>query len=116
MAYLLYKRKKVLNKFELEFLANLPARDYDLADYDYKIWDLPLAVQHSIFGNRLDTDKISEENYVLLYLGKMGDNTHAMKRFGKLQAATRARKAYPIESVFICLDEEVDVSKLAQYS
>jgi hypothetical protein len=75
---LLYQRRKILTLFELDYIESQPVRDYDEEDYDYKFFELPLAITHPKFGTLVDTEKLVKENYVLVYLGELGVNNLVM--------------------------------------
>lgn len=90
--YVLYKSKSMRKKFDINYLTQLPTKDFDEADYDYKFWEMVLSVPDKNIGPSLTTDTASKDHYVLLYLGSIQGEHIPMQRFARLQRFIQARK------------------------
>mmetsp|Transcript_12638 Transcript_12638/g.23643 ORF Transcript_12638/g.23643 Transcript_12638/m.23643 type:complete len:278 (+) Transcript_12638:27-860(+) len=102
-------------RIEAAYLDTLPARTYEAADYDFKFWELPLTVKHDRLGELISTESVCVDRYVLLYHAKTSDSQMAMQRFSRLKKHIMLRKNVNFESVFVSMDEEVNVQKLHEY-
>lgn len=103
-------------KFEIKFLTQLPPKDYDQADYDYKFWELILSKPNEDYGKTISTDDVTKDKYCLLYHGEINGSHLAMQRFSRLQRYIELRKNVPIESVFVDMDDKISPEVINQYA
>lgn len=113
--YVYHRSKKLREKFEINYLTQLPAKDFDHSDYDYKYWEL-LLTQPLPTGEILNTDQACKENYVLLYHASIHDSHIAMQRFSRLTQYIALRKDFPIKAIFVGMDPEIDPETLDEYA
>lgn len=102
-------------QFEIRYLGDMPQKEYEEEDYQYKIWEFPLAAKHAKYGDVVSNDN-SKDSYVFMYHSSLSNSNHiAMQRFARLKRYIQLRKALPLESVFVALDEDLDPSVLLEY-
>ncbi|CAG9320532.1 unnamed protein product [Blepharisma stoltei] len=113
--YFIFHGSSMKEKFEIKYLSNLPAKDYDASDYDYKFWELVLTKPHEEYGRLISTDNIAKDRYALVYHGEITGSHMAMQRFSRLQRYVLLRKTILLESLFVAMDEQISPDTLAQY-
>lgn len=117
-SFVFFNIKKIWSfeeRIEAAYLESQPARDYEPEDYDFKFWELPLTVANERLGELVATETSCKDRYVILYHAKTNDNQLAMQRFSRLKKHIMLRKNVNFESIFVSLDETVDVQKLHEY-
>jgi hypothetical protein len=114
--YFFYKSKRLREKFEINYINQLPVKDYEPSDYDYKYWELVAIDPKNEKPQILNTDKACLNNYVLLYHAETKSSHIAMQRFARLKKYISLRKELPIESVFVGMDKDTDPELLYEYA
>lgn len=115
VGYALFDARWSKREFEIRYLGDMPAKEYEEEDYQYKFWEFALAAKHSKYGETISSDN-SKGGYVLLYHSSIANPNHtAMQRFARLKRYMQLRKGIPIESLFVALDEVLDPSVLLEY-
>lgn len=107
-----WRRKEL---FEANYLNQQPVREYESEDYDYKFWEMVRTRKGPKGETSVNSDAAVKEKYLVVYLAKTSDSGLSMQRFSRLQKYVTMRKNIPLDSVFICLDEEVDIEVLDEY-
>ena len=113
--YLFRKSRILREQFEIRYLTSMPPKDYDPSDYDYKSWELVLTKPLETTGQILSTDIACKNNYVLLYHAETTGSHLAMQRFARLEKYVLLRKLFPIKSVFVGMDKDIDPEVLEEY-
>jgi len=113
--YTVHKSKSLREKFDIKYLTQLPPKDFDADDYDYKFWEVAITTPNEEYGQVINTDTASKGKYVLLYHGSTTDSHLAMQRFARLKQHMLLRKHLALESVFVCMDFAADPSTVNQY-
>ena len=107
-----WRRKEL---FEANYLNQQPVKEYESEDYDYKFWEMVRTRKGPKGETLISSDAAVKDKYLILYLAKTSDSGLSMQRFSRLQKYVTMRKIVPLDSVFICLDAEVDAEVLDEY-
>lgn len=113
--YVFSKSRSLRERFEIRYLTQMPVKEYDSSDYDYKDWELVLTRPTEESGQVLTTDIACKNEYVLLYHAEITDSHIAMQRFSRLQKYISMRKQLPVKSVFVGMDKDLDPDLLEDY-
>lgn len=115
LVYLINKSKRLREKFEIRYLTQMPVKEYEPSDYDYKYWEL-LRTKPENNNHILNTDAACRDHYVLLYHAETSGSHIPMQRFARAQKYIELRKDLPIKSVYVAMDDHIDPDFLQDYA